>query len=362
MPNKDEIIKRLVANLAEVITEEELRERIDSGQPLTHYIGFEISGYVHLGTGLMTALVMKDLTDLGVNCTIWLADWHTWINNKLDGNRTTAANIGVGYFAEALRASFIAIGGDPAKLDIRLASSYYDKNPMHYWELVIAVAKHTTLARMMRSVDITGKEAGENTEYARTMYPVMQAADIFYQNIDIAHAGMDQRKIHVIVRDVADKIRPGQPKPIILHHPLLQSLNGKTKEDKMSKSDPGAAVFVHDSMEDITHKIGKAFCPEKETEHNPILNWARHVLFWSASQRTQQPFRIEREEKHGGTVEFGTYQELETAYAAGDVHPMDLKAAVAKELTELLAPVRAHFEKPEIAAMKAELDKVLANK
>ena len=42
----------------------------------------------------------------------------------------TAANIGTGYFAEAIRANYMAVGGDPLKLDIRLASSFYDKNPV----------------------------------------------------------------------------------------------------------------------------------------------------------------------------------------------------------------------------------------
>ncbi|MEX0650322.1 MAG: tyrosine--tRNA ligase [Candidatus Andersenbacteria bacterium] len=358
MPEKDEIINRLANNLAEVITEEDLRERIASGTPLTHYIGFEISGYVHLGTGIMTSLVMKDLTDLGVKCTVWLADWHSAINNKLDGRQETAARIGQGYFTEAMKASYKAVGGNPDDIEFRLASEWYARDFPEYWKDVVSIGQHTTLARIVRSIDITGKAAGEDVDYARTMYPAMQAADIFYQNIDIAHAGMDQRKAHVVMRDVAHKIRPDQPKPIALHHPLLQSLNGKSKEDKMSKSDPDSAIFVHDDPADIERKIKKAFAPEKETEHNPILNWIKNILFWNRSQ----PFRIERKEEHGGNVEFTNYEELEKAYAAGDVHPMDLKSTVSKELIELLSPVREHFAQSDIAAKKAELDEVLAKR
>ncbi len=370
--NRDEIINRLVRNTAEVITEDELRARLTSGESLTHYIGFEISGYVHLGTGLMTALVMKDLTDLGVKCTIWLADWHTWINDKLDGSKTTAANIGVGYFAEGLRASFKAVGGDPTKLDIRLASSYYHQNPMQYWETVIAVSKNTTLSRMLRSIDIMGRKEGIDVDHAKTIYPAMQVADIFFQNIDIAHAGMDQRKAHVIMRDVANAVAPGKPKPIALHHPLLIGLQAPAEwpipadknerdvimEMKMSKSKSDSAIWVHDEPAEIERKIKKAFCPEKETQYNPVLNWIGHVLFWDR----QKPFRIERKAEHGGTVEFTTFEELETAYSAGHVHPMDLKATAAKELIALLAPVREHFAQPEIAAAKLELDKILANR
>ncbi len=355
MQKREEIIKRLLAQSAEVITPEEFERRLASGEKLTHYIGFEISGYVHIGQGMMSALVMKDLTDLGVKCTLWLADWHTWINKKLDGTKETAANIGIGYFAEAIRACFMAVGGDPALLDIRLASSAYSNNAMQYWETVVAVAMHTTDARIKRSISIMGKEAGESVEFATLMYPVMQVADIFFLRVDIAHASMDQRKAHVVMRDVADKVAPDRPKPMALHHPLIDSLDG---EQKMSKSKPDTAVFVHDEPAEIERKIKKAFCQEKEIAKNPILNWTKNILFWNRTS----PFVIEREEKHGGKREFTTYADLEAAFAAGEVHPMDLKSAVAKEIIALLEPVRKHFADPQHAAEKAALDKVLANR
>ena len=156
-----------------------------------------------------------------------------------------------------------------------------------------------------------------------------------------------------------------------LQKPTIWPISKEKKQEiwgemKMSKSDPRSAIWVHDSPEEIKQKITQAFCPEKETKYNPVLNWVGHLLFWSAppagGRRTTQPFIIEREEKHGGNVEFETYEKLEAAYAAGEVHPADLKAAVAKELIELLKPVRDHFAKPEIAAKKAELDKLLATR
>lgn len=355
MPEKDEIINRLVKNLAEVITEDELRSRIASGEQLTHYIGFEISGYVHIGQGIMSALVIKDLQAFGVKCTIWLADWHTAINHKLDGTKETAAKIGKGYFTEAIKACLIAVGADADAVEFRLASEWYAKDAATYWETVVTVAQHTTLARIQRSISIMGKEAGEDVELATLLYPAMQVADIFYQGIDIAHASMDQRKAHVVMRDVASQVAPGKPKPIAIHHPLIDSLTG---ESKMSKSKPDSAVFIHDSVEDITRKIQKAFCEEKNIEKNPILNWTHHLLFWNR----QKSFVIEREEKHGGDISFATYEELESAYAAGAVHPMDLKATVAKEISSLLAPAREHFAKPEIAALKQELDDIVAQR
>lgn len=228
MSEKDEIVQRLIQNSAEVITEEEFRSRIESGEDLTHYIGFEISGYVHIGQGIMSALIMKDLTDLGVKCTVWLADWHTAINEKLDGTKETAQKIAQGYFTEAIKAAYVCVGGNPDDLEFRLASDWYAKNPMKYWETVITVQSTTTLARMLRSIDIMGRESGDNVESSKLTYPAMQVADIFYQNIDIAHAGMDQRKAHVVMRDVAEKVAASHKKPMAIHHPLLTGLQKTT--------------------------------------------------------------------------------------------------------------------------------------
>ena len=355
MEERNIIINRLINNCAETITEDEFRNRLQSGEGLQHYIGFEISGYVHIGQGIMSALVIKDLQALGVNCTIWLADWHTWINEKLDGTKETAQRIGKGYFTEAMKAALVCVGADPDQVNFKLASDAYREDSERYWETVMAVLNNTTQSRLLRSISILGREAGGEIEGAKLVYPAMQAADIFYLGVDIAHAAMDQRKAHVIMRDVSEKVAPQKPKPIALHHGLIDGLTG---DAKMSKSKPDSAVFIHDEPDEIRRKIKKAFCEEKNIEKNPILNWAKNILFWNRVH----PFVIERKPEHGGNLEFSTFAQLEQAFVAGELHPIDLKSAVADELVALLEPARAHFAQPEIAAKKSDLDKVLVNR
>ena len=110
---KLELIKR---NLEEVMTEEDLKNLVESGEKLKHYIGFEISGKIHLGTGLMCMSKVKDFMDAGIDCSVFLADWHTWINDKLGGNREIIKKIAVSYFKEGMKASLKCIGGNPEKL------------------------------------------------------------------------------------------------------------------------------------------------------------------------------------------------------------------------------------------------------
>ena len=58
-------------------------------------------------------------------------------------------------------------------------------------------------------------------------------------------------------------------------------------------------------------------------------------------------FLIERDEKHGGNIEFGKYKDVEKAYVKKWIHPMDLKKAVGKEINKLVEPIRKAYEKDE---------------
>ena len=359
-------------NAAEVLGREELHHLLDSGVSLRHYIGFEISGKAHLGTGLVSMAKVRDLIDAGVHCSVLLADWHTWINDKLGGDRDVIRRIAAGYFTEALRASLLCLDADPSAVEFVLASDLYRQND-EYWATVIEVSKHTTLSRMQRSISILGRQEGESVDFAKLIYPAMQAADIFAQHVNIAHAGMDQRKAHVIARDVALQIRINalhdtqgkQIKPVAVHHALLLGLRKPPvwpvpadrerdvyAEMKMSKSDPHSAVFVHDSPDEIRDKVRRAFCPPQSADFNPVLDWIDKIVFRIAGG----PLAVKRSDRDGGDVTFYAYDELEAAYVAGSLHPMDAKAALSERLIDLLAPARTHFGDERVAATLRELD------
>ena len=374
--NTAERLALIERNTAEILGRDELRALLDSGMPLQHYIGFEISGKAHLGTGLVSMAKIRDLTDAGVQCRVFLADWHTWINDKLGGDRAVIRRIATGYFTEAMRASLLCVGGDPSTLQFVLASDLYEENT-DYWATVIDVSKNTSLARMQRSISILGRQEGEGIDFAKLIYPAMQAADIFAQHVHIAHAGMDQRKAHVIARDVALHLRinalhgPDDQtiKPTALHHPILLGLRRPpvwpVPEDaardmfaamKMSKSDPASAVFVHDSPDEIRDKLRRAFCPPQTVEFNPVLDWIDKIVF----RISGGPLAVDRSPQNGGPVTFVDYTEVADAYRSGALHPMDAKAALTDRLIDLLEPARAHFAKPEIHQMLEELERAEA--
>ena len=73
----------------EIVTREELVKLFEINSSPNHYIGLEISGFLHLGSLISTGFKINDFIKAGVNCTIFLADWHTIINDKLGGNWDT---------------------------------------------------------------------------------------------------------------------------------------------------------------------------------------------------------------------------------------------------------------------------------
>lgn len=361
----------ITRNTEEVMTQEDLKSMIDSGIKLKHYIGFEISGKVHLGTGLMCMSKVKDFMDAGAECQIFLADWHSWINDKLGGDLELIGKIAGGYFKEALKASLRCVGGKAGKLKFILGSELYHNNDK-YWQTVIEVSRNVTLARTLRSITIMGRKEGESLDFAKLIYPPMQAADVFALEANMPHGGLDQRSAHVIARDVAEKLKTRpfvhngrKYKPVAVHHHLLLGLQKPlswplTKEKareiwsdmKMSKSLPASAVFIHDTEQEIRKKINSAFCPEKSADFNPVLDWTEYIIFGIKKAALQ----IERPEKFGGDVIYNSYKEVEKDFVSGKLHPLDIKNGLADALVKLLKPARQHFGRPKISRMKEELE------
>ncbi len=371
----EEKFNLITRNLAETLTEEDLKKLLESGTPIRHYIGFEISGKLHIGY-LFQLLKVKDVQDAGGETIIWLADLHSAVNDKLGGDLDTIIRMSREYFEPAMRALFESIGGDPEKLIFKLCSEEYAAHP-EFWQTFLEMAKGTSLARSKRSITIMGREDAEDSiETAKIMYPIMQAADIFLLQTNIAQAGIDQRKVHVVARDSAMQIKTNalkdskgnQIKPVAIHTPILLGLNqtetaleGESDEvamkSKMSKSKPGSGITVHDSPEKIKEIMNKAFAPEGQVENNPVLNWTRYLVFYGEAS-----FTIKRDEKWGGDMVFNSYQQLEDAYAKKDLHPMDLKNALALWLTEKLAPIRNAFEIEERKAVLEEITTLTSRK
>jgi len=337
----------------EIVSESELRELFKTKKKIIAYDGFEPSGQIHIAQGLMRAITVNKITSTGIKFRFWVADWFAMLNNKCGGDLNKIRAVGK-YFVEVWK----ACGMDMKNVEFIWASDFIKKRP-EYWETVMKLSMNSSIARVMRCGQIMGREESVNNPSAQILYPLMQAADIYHLEADIAQLGMDQRKVNMLARDIFPKI--GLKAPIVIsHHMLLglqfqeSNLEGADRKIamKMSKSKPDTAIFMTDSKEEIFRKFKKAYCPEGQEKDNPVLEYAKYIVF----ERFDE-IKIKRDEKFGGDLTVKGYDELEKLFIEKKIHPMDLKNTIAEYIDKLIEPVRKHFEKGEAKKLKDEVMK-----
>ncbi len=317
----DDRLQLVIRNAEEVVTEEELRELLETTDKPRAYVGYEPSGEIHLGH-MMTVQKLMDLQNAGFEVIVLLADIHAYLNEK--GSFEEIERI-----ADYNRRVFVALGLDESKARFVLGSEYQLERD--YVLDVLRLARVTTLNRARRSMDEVSRRK-EDPMVSQMIYPLMQALDIAHLEVDLAVGGMDQRKIHMLARENLPKL--GYAAPVCLHTPILVGLDG----EKMSSS-KGNYISVRDPPDVVEKKIRKAYCPAGVIEDNPVVDIARYHILPRFGKMV-----VERPEKFGGDVEYTSFEQLAEDFRAQKLHPLDLKNAVAKYLNKLLEDARKRLE------------------
>jgi len=331
----------------EIVSEEELKNLIDSKTQIVAYDGFEPSGSLHIAQGLFRAINVNKMTKSGAKFKMLVADWHAWANHKFGGDLDKIQIAGK-YFIEVWK----SCGMDLDNVEFVWASDLVKKEG--YWETVMKIAIQKNLPRIIRTVQIMGREETDSLSASQVIYPLMQATDIFMLGANVTQLGMDQRKVNMLAREIAEDL--GYVKPIVIsNHMLLGLLPPDEKKDvesstdrairlKMSKSKPDSAIFMTDSQEEVGRKIKQAWCPEGVADENPVLEYCKFIVFGKVNKML-----IERKAEHGGNLEYNNFEALQKDFTSKALHPMDLKAGLTKYINEFLDPVRKHFEENEKA-------------
>ncbi len=333
----------------EIITESDLRSLLETKSRPRHYLGLEISGMPHIGHILVAGKKINDFAKAGVETHVLLADWHTMANNKLGGDWERI--IKVSDFYRKLFNEFCP------KAKVVLGSDLYSGND-EYWKLVLQISRRTTMARATRTLIIQGRSEKDTLHVSQYIYPIMQSADIKALEVDIPHAGIDQRKVHMLAKEAFKEM--GMEEIVPVHHHLLPSLkeppmisDQSDKEEiaasmKMSKSKPGSAIPILSTDEEIGQIIKTAWCPEGVTENNPVLELCKYVIFPISGV-----MEVNRDSKYGGDLRLGSFEELNGLFRERKLHPTDLKKAVAEALSSLISPIAKKFvaERDELRSL-----------
>ncbi|MEF8856535.1 MAG: tyrosine--tRNA ligase [Haloplanus sp.] len=322
-----DVYERITRNATEVVTEAEGRELAEDPEGKRAYVGYEPSGVLHIGH-MLTATKLMDLQAAGFEVTVLLADVHAYLNDKgtFEEIRETA---------ERMKAQFLAYGLDEERTEFVYGSDFqFDREyvlDLHALEL------ETSISRARRAMSEI--KSGDTVTVSQAVYPLMQALDIVYLDVDLAVGGMEQRKVHMLARDTLRKI--GEEVPTCLHTPLIADL--ETGVGKMSASE-GVSISMEDSTEEIEEKVNDAYCPrtrdpdpddQGRERENPVLQIFEYHVF-----PRFETVVVERPDEYGGDLTYEDYESLAADLESGELHPADAKSALATYLDDLIAPGR----------------------
>jgi tyrosyl-tRNA synthetase len=323
----------ITKNLQEVVGDDEIMEILKE-RDLKVYWGTAPTGKPHVAY-FVPIVKIADMLKAGCNVKILFADLHAYLDNQkapwnLLEHRTD-------YYEFVIKEMLKSIEVPLDKLEFVRGTDFQLGN-----EYSLDMYRLATMAST-RDTKKAGAEVVkqlDNPKMGPLLYPILQALDEQYLDVDAQFGGVDQRKIFMFAREFLPKIE--YSKRIHLMNVMIPGLTG----EKMSSSDAGSKIDLLDDAKTVIKKMNKAFCPEGEIRGNGVLGFMKTVVFPTIEVKGKR-FLIERDEKYGGNLEFENYVELEKAYASKEIHPADLKKAMAEELNKLLNPIRKAFESNE---------------
>jgi tyrosyl-tRNA synthetase len=341
-----EKLQLITSNLQEVLNPEIIQEIIDKNErPLKIYWGTATTGKPHCGY-FVPMLKIAEFLAAGCEVTVLLADVHGFLDNLKAPIELVKER--VIYYRHAITAILRAVNVDVGRLKFVTGSDYQTRGgstsdpfsgyPFDLLRLSTAVSGHDATkagSEVVKQVDAP--------PLSSQIYPVMQALDEEYLDVDAQFGGVDQRKIFTLAVECLPRI--GYRKRAHLMNPLIPGLQ---EGGKMSSSDPDSKIDILDPPDVVTKKLKKAFCPPKQVEGNGVVLFVEYVLLPASALKNadgKPNFRIPRRDAE--VLEYTDIEKLKADYLADILQPQALKPAVTAALLEILNPIRESFEASE---------------
>ena len=248
MLSVDEQMKVIASGAAQIVPEQELRKKLEKGQPLNIKLGVDpTSPDLHLGHAVPLRK-MRQFQDLGHQVTLIIGNGTALIGDPSGKNSTrpqlsqeqVEANAET-YVSQAMKIL------DPEKTKIVHNGDWILSLDL---KGLLELCSKFTVARILERDDFT-KRYQSQTPIAlhEFLYPVMQAFDSVEIKADVEMGGTDQLFNLLAGRDLMDKM--GMEPQVALTMPLLEGTDGVRK---MSKS-YGNYVGLTDAPADMYGKL-----------------------------------------------------------------------------------------------------------
>ena len=232
MPSIDEQVRILGAGAVDLITEADLRRKLERGQPLRVKLGIDpTASDIHLGFAVVLRK-LRQFQDLGHIAVLIIGDFTAQVGDP-SGKSATRPRLTKdevdGHAQTYLEQVQRILDFSPERLEVHRNSTWLGAMDM---EAVLRMTARTTVARMLERDDFARRYAGGSpislTEF---LYPLLQGTDSVEIRADVELGGTDQLFNNLMGRQLQEQ--HGQEGQVVLTTPLLEGLDGV---QKMSKS------------------------------------------------------------------------------------------------------------------------------
>ncbi|KAG5934008.1 hypothetical protein E4U53_000797 [Claviceps sorghi] len=323
----------LKENLAEVLNPEIIETILAEGRDPKIYWGTATTGRPHCGY-FVPAIKIAQFLAAGCDVTILLADVHGFLDNLKAPIELVEQR--VHFYRYIITAVLEAVGVSTEKLRFVQGSSYqYDRE---YTKDVYKLCSLLTTHDGQRAGAEVVKQS-DNAPISGLLYPVLQVLDEQYLDVDAQFGGVDQRKLFIAAKAWLPRI--GYKQRAHLLNPMVPGLQG----GKMSSSDQESKIDLLDAPEVVAKKIKKAIAAPRVVEDNGVLAFVEYVLLPAAGLKGgKREFKVERDRDGLEPLVYDNITQMQEDYKNDTLTPQQLKAAVAKGLNELLAPIQAAYQ------------------
>ncbi|MGQ9456387.1 MAG: tyrosine--tRNA ligase [Armatimonadota bacterium] len=320
----DEQFKLLKRGTVEIVPEDglkaKLKKSLETGKPLKVKLGLDPTAPdIHLGNAVVLRK-MRQFQDLGHEVTIIIGDFTAAIGDP-SGRSITRPQLSeeeIRHNAKTYYDQYCLIL-DPAKTKIVFNSEWLGKLS---FEDAIRIASKLTVARVLERDDFASRlQEGKPIGLHEILYPMCQAYDSVVLESDIEVGGLDQKFNILLGRDLQSQF--GQEEQVGLFMPILVGLDGV---QKMSKS-LGNYVGVTEPPKEMFGKLMS------------IPDELMHDYFELCTD-----------------VPLEEIKAIDEAIASSELHPMDAKKRLAREIVTT-------YHSPEAAAeAQAEFERVFSQR
>ncbi|MGB4751696.1 MAG: tyrosine--tRNA ligase [Fervidobacterium sp.] len=241
-------LETLKKNCVDLVSEEELLERLKEGRPLRVKLGVDPSRPdLHLGHAVVLRK-LKQFQQLGHQIVLIIGDFTAMIGDP-SGKSTTRPMLSREEVVENARSyaeqAFLIL--DREKTEIRYNNEWLGS--MSFADVVKLAGKYT-VARMLEREDFAKRYAeGTPISVSEFLYPLAQAYDSVAIQADVELGGTDQLFNLMVGRKIQEEY--GLKSQIVMTMPIIEGTDGKLK---MSKS-YNNYVGLTDQPKDMYGKI-----------------------------------------------------------------------------------------------------------